>query len=76
VDRNVKVNNRGGKASRPKEGTRFEHCPQCGRKGVYRVRGRYCRCRYCGLYRILVPDTDFGGKKIFLAIVAKRDKRR
>lgn len=76
MDRNVRVNNQSVKGGRPKGESRFGYCPQCGRKGVYRVRGRYCRCRYCGLYRILTPETDFREKKIFLAIVAKQEKRR
>ncbi|MFH1647470.1 MAG: hypothetical protein ABID71_07305 [Chloroflexota bacterium] len=37
---------------------KFSFCPQCGRKGLYIVRQRYSRCRYCGLYRIALPGQD------------------
>ncbi len=37
----------------------FNYCPHCGRKGLYHLHGKYCRCRYCGLYRILLRESDF-----------------
>jgi len=62
--------------TRPKAESRFSLCPQCGRKGVYRVQGKFYLCRYCGLYRMMTPGSVSKGERIFLAIVAKQDKRR
>jgi hypothetical protein len=76
VDKNVGDTKQSVKAGRPKGQTEFSYCPQCGLKGVYRLRGQYCRCRYCGLYRILSPEPDTGKRKVYLAIMAKQDKRR
>jgi len=40
-------------------GTKFAYCPCCSRKGFYKMRYRYERCRYCGLHRVLLPGQDF-----------------
>ena len=34
-------------------------CPCCGHKTMYKIPRRYEHCRYCGLYRILLPGQDF-----------------
>jgi DNA-directed RNA polymerase subunit RPC12/RpoP len=41
----------------------FSFCPHCGRKGLYQLHGKYCRCRYCGVYRILLRESDFWEKR-------------
>jgi DNA-directed RNA polymerase subunit RPC12/RpoP len=76
VNKNAVIKNRNVASARPKGETKYSVCPQCGRKGVYPVKGKYSRCRYCGLYRMLVPEADYKGERIFLAIMAKRDKRK
>jgi len=47
------------KAGRNKQIKEFGYCPSCGRKGLYQLHGKYCRCRYCGGYRILLRESDF-----------------
>jgi ribosomal protein L37AE/L43A len=37
---------------RPVEKTKFNFCPQCGRKGLYHIKPQYLRCRYCGTYMV------------------------
>ena len=44
--------------TRPSRIVKFSPCPQCGHKGLYRVNGQYCRCRYCGIYLISPPGQD------------------
>jgi hypothetical protein len=39
-------------SSKPNDTKRFSLCPQCGRKGMYYIKQKYQRCRYCGTYRI------------------------
>lgn len=39
-------------AKKLEEKSRFQFCPQCGRKGLYHIRQQYYRCRYCGTYMI------------------------
>ena len=46
-------------AARQKNGRKFTYCPHCHRRGLYKVRYHYERCRYCGLYRVLLPGQDF-----------------
>jgi len=60
------------KATRPKVIQEYSYCPHCGRKGVYHLHGKYCRCRYCGLYRILLRESDFSEKPVFVALRQKR----
>ena len=38
---------------------RFDYCPHCFRKGLYKVTRRYERYRCCGLHRMLLPGQDF-----------------
>jgi len=38
--------------------SRFDFCPQCGRKGLYHVKQQYYRCRYCGAYMIPPPEKS------------------
>jgi hypothetical protein len=47
------------KPKEPKRIRRYSYCPHCGQKGLYNVARQYCRCRYCGLYRIQLPGQDF-----------------
>ena len=61
-----------GKTNRARTIQEFNYCPHCGRKGLYHLHGKYCRCRYCGLYRILLRESDFREKLEFLAPAAKR----
>ena len=42
-----------------RNGTRYAVCPRCGKKGYYKVSCFYEQCRYCKLYRILLPGQDF-----------------
>jgi len=51
--------NTGVKNRRAKLIKEFSYCPSCGRKGLYQLHGKYCRCRYCGVYRILLRESDF-----------------
>jgi DNA-directed RNA polymerase subunit RPC12/RpoP len=50
----------------------FGYCQHCGRKGLYQLHGKYCRCRYCGLYRILLRESDFREKPVLAAPESKR----
>jgi hypothetical protein len=42
-------------SSKPKDTKRFSLCTQCGRKGMYHIKQKYHRCRYCGTY-VISPD--------------------
>ncbi|HJX13555.1 MAG TPA: hypothetical protein VJ377_08525 [Dehalococcoidales bacterium] len=53
------INGKAVKTEKTGRTLKFGFCPRCGRKGLYRVRQRYSRCRYCGLYRIARPGQDF-----------------
>jgi anaerobic ribonucleoside-triphosphate reductase len=53
------INNHTAKSEKASRKLKFSYCPQCGYKGMYHVRHRYYRCRYCGLYRISLPGQDF-----------------
>ena len=48
-----------GYTTRRENGRKFIYCPHCQRRGLYKVRHQYERCRYCGLYRVLLPGQDF-----------------
>ena len=48
-----------GSATRQENGRKFIYCPHCHRRGLYKVKYHYERCRYCGLYRVLLPGQDF-----------------
>jgi len=50
TDKRKKVNN---------TGLTFIICPHCGKKGLYKVRYAYERCRYCAFHRLLLPGQDF-----------------
>jgi hypothetical protein len=50
----------------------YSYCPHCGRKGLYHLHGKYCRCRYCGLYRVLLRESDFRDEVAEIAPTAKR----
>ena len=63
------------KTSRARTIQEFSYCPHCGRKGLYHLHGKYCRCRYCGEYRILLRESDFREKLDFLAPAVKRSIR-
>jgi len=65
----------GGKTSRARTIQEFSYCPHCGRKGLYLLHGKYCRCRYCGLYRILLRESDFRERLELTAPAAKRGIR-
>jgi ribosomal protein L37AE/L43A len=41
-----------------KQKQEFKACPQCGRKGLYHIKGQYYRCRYCGTYLISNHEKD------------------
>jgi DNA-directed RNA polymerase subunit RPC12/RpoP len=66
------MNNRGENTQRTKTTQEYNYCPNCGRKGLYQLHGKYCRCRYCGLYRILLRESDFREKMAFTAPAQKR----
>ena len=61
-----------GKTNRARAIQEYSYCPHCGRKGLYQLHGKYCRCRYCGLYRILLRESDFREELEFVAPAAKR----
>jgi uncharacterized protein (DUF983 family) len=46
------------KNGKPNRIVKYSYCPQCGRKGLYSVVRQYSRCRYCGLYRMMLPGQD------------------
>jgi hypothetical protein len=48
-------------AKKTSDKSRFDFCPQCGRKGLYSVHQQYYRCRYCGAY--IISPTDKNDKK-------------
>jgi DNA-directed RNA polymerase subunit RPC12/RpoP len=60
------------KTTRTKAMPEYNYCPHCGRKGLYHLHGKYCRCRYCGLYRILLRESDFREELATMAPVPKR----
>jgi len=43
-------------SNKPDEQAKFTFCPQCGRKGMYHIKQKYYRCRYCGTYLISPSD--------------------
>jgi len=47
------------KTMKPNRMLKFSHCPQCGHKGLYHIPRQYSRCRYWGLYQIILPGQDF-----------------
>lgn len=53
------MNNTDDNTAPTKTTQEYSYCPHCGRKGLYHLHGKYCRCRYCGLYRILLRESDF-----------------
>jgi len=61
----------GVKTIRTKVVQEFSYCPHCGRKGLYQLHGKYCRCRYCGVYRILLRESDFWEKKTLVTLGQK-----
>jgi hypothetical protein len=52
------IKNQNVKANKSDRTLKFSLCPNCGRKGLYPVHRQYCRCRYCGHYRIFRPEQD------------------
>jgi len=66
------MNNDGDKTTRTRVIQEYSYCPHCGRKGLYHLHGKYCRCRYCGLYRILLRESDFWDKLAFMTPAQKR----
>jgi len=60
------------KANRARTIQEYSYCPHCGRKGLYQLHGKYCRCRYCGLYRILLRESDLRDEREFMVPAAKR----
>ena len=44
--------------SKKNEKERFSLCPQCGRKGMYHIKLKYYRCRYCGSYTISPDEKE------------------
>ena len=51
-----------GESNTGKQKQEFKFCPQCGRKGLYHIKGQYFRCRYCGTYLISSPANGDPGK--------------
>jgi DNA-directed RNA polymerase subunit RPC12/RpoP len=62
----------GDNTARTKIIQEYGYCSHCGRKGLYQLHGKYCRCRYCGLYRILLRESDFQEKLVLAAPESKR----
>jgi len=61
VAASVAANSRKGKKRHRNNNSRarFDFCPCCGRKGLYKMLYSYEHCRYCGLHRVLLPGQDF-----------------
>ena len=63
------------KTNRARTIQEFNYCPHCGRKGLYQLHGKYCRCRYCGRHRILLRESDFRDELELMAPAARRSVR-
>jgi hypothetical protein len=56
-------------SSAAKDKDRFSFCPQCGRKGMYHIKLKYHRCRYCGTY-VIAPEKKDENKPELSALPA------
>lgn len=48
-----------GQTNKNNKGRKLNYCPHCDKKGLYKISRSYERCRYCGIYRLLIPGQDF-----------------